>query len=163
MKEVEQPHKNFGFTVEFYKENIYLGQIGKLSPKIADQFDIRNDVYYAEIDIASLYQFSKKGKTRFKTLSRFPAVHRDLSLLLGVKLSYSDICKSILGLNINILQEIHLIDVYQDDKLESGKKSYTLRLKFQDERSTLKDDVIDEIVSKIVVKLSNELNAQIRK
>ena len=163
ISETKSPYNLYEFSVEISCDGEILAEIAKLKAEVANKFDIRNDIYYAELNLAELFKYKKLNKVRFNSLSKFPSVIRDLSLLIPQSISFHEIEMNIKGLNLTLLREIHLIDIYQGDKLEEGKKSYTIRLKFQDETATLKDNIVDEIISKIAAKLNLELNAQIRK
>jgi len=153
----------FAYAVDISSKEKHIARIGKVSLDIADNFDIKSDIYFTEIDFQMLFDSFKLQKTAFRMPSRFPGTWRDLSFLLDFKTDYQQVKECILALNIEYLKEIHLIDVYSGKNIDRDVKSYTISIKFQDDKSTLRDEQIDALMQKIIVKLSEELKASIRK
>jgi phenylalanyl-tRNA synthetase beta chain len=98
----------------------------------------------------------------FKELSKFPAVKRDLALLIDKKVSFAEIEKIAYESERKLLKEVSLFDVYEGKNLEAGKKSYAVSFVLQDETATLNDKQIDKIMQKIITNLQNKLDAKLR-
>ena len=104
----------------------------------------------------------KSAKVNFKELSKFPAVKRDLALLLDKKVQFAEIEKIAYETEKKLLKEVSLFDVYEGKNLEAGKKSYAVSFLLQDENQTLNDKMIDKIMSKLVKNLEDKLGAKLR-
>ncbi len=139
-----------------------LATFGIVSKKIQKQFDIDNEIYYAEINWNELMKAVKTSKVNFKELTKFPAVKRDLALLLDKKVQFAEIEKIAYETEKKLLKEVSLFDVYEGKNLEVGKKSYAVSFTLQDENATLNDKQIDKIMQKLITNLQNKLDAKLR-
>ena len=139
-----------------------LATIGIITKKIQRKFDIDNEVYYAELNWKELMRAIKNQKVSYKELSKYPAVKRDLALLIDKAVQFADIEKIAYESEKKLLKEVSLFDVYEGKNLEAGKKSYAVSFLLQDENATLNDKQIDKIMSKIIANLENKLQAKLR-
>lgn len=139
-----------------------LATIGIITKKIQRKFDIDNEVYYAELNWKELMKAIKNQKVSYKELSKYPAVKRDLALLIDKAVQFADIEKIAYESEKKLLKEVALFDVYEGKNLEAGKKSYAVSFLLQDENATLNDKQIDKIMSKIIANLENKLQAKLR-
>lgn len=139
-----------------------LATLGIVTRKLLKAFDIDNEVYYADLNWKELMKAIKNVKVSFTELSKFPAVKRDLALLLDKKVQFAEIEKIAFETEKKLLKEVALFDVYEGKNLEAGKKSYAVSFLLQDENATLNDKQIDKIMSKLVANLQNKLDAKLR-
>ena len=139
-----------------------LGTMGIVSPKICKELDIETDVYYAELSWTLLMKEIKKSKVTFSEISKFPAVKRDLALLLEKNVQFAEIEKIATESERKLLKDVALFDVYEGKNLPAGKKSYAVSFYLQDEGKTLNDKQIDAIMKKIQTNLDQKLGAQLR-
>ena len=139
-----------------------LGTMGIVSPKICKELDIETDVYYAELSWTLLMKEIKKSKVTFSEISKFPAVKRDLALLLEKNVQFAEIEKIATESERKLLKDVALFDVYEGKNLPAGKKSYAVSFYSQDEGKTLNDKQIDAIMKKIQTNLEQKLGAQLR-
>ncbi len=139
-----------------------LATIGIITKKIQRKFDIDNEVYYAELNWKELMRAIKNQKVSYKELSKYPAVKRDLALLIDKAVQFADIEKIAYESERKLLKEVALFDVYEGKNLEAGKKSYAVSFLLQDENATLNDKQIDKIMGKIIANLENKLQAKLR-
>lgn len=139
-----------------------LGTLGIVSPKICKAMDIDTEVYYAELSWTLLMKEIKKNKVTFSDISKFPAVKRDLALLLDKSVQFVEIEKIASESERKLLKEVSLFDVYEGKNLPAGKKSYAVSFYLQDETKTLNDKQIDAIMKKIQTNLEQKLGAQLR-
>ena len=137
-----------------------LGTMGIVSPKICKELDIETDVYYAELSWTLLMKEIKKSKVTFSEISKFPAVKRDLALLLEKNVQFAEIEKIATESERKLLKDVALFDVYEGKNLPAGKKSYAVSFYLQDEGKTLNDKQIDAIMKKIQTNLEQKLGAQ---
>jgi len=137
-------------------------ELGKVNNALAAKFDVRQPVFFADFywDII-LKQAGRQ--VQFKEIPKYPAVERDLALVVPGSMNYKEINERIGNLKLNKLQEVKLFDVFESEKLGAGKKSMAINLTFLDEEKTLTDKEIDSWMNKIMTTLEKELNAEIRK
>ncbi len=139
-----------------------VADIGWIKTSILEQMDISQPVYYAEINWDTVLKLMKMNKTKFKPVSKYPSVRRDLSLLLDKSVQFSEISEVARKSESKLLKEVDLFDVYEGKNLPTGKKSYAVKFILHDEEATLKDKKIDAIMSKIQKQLNERLGAELR-
>lgn len=104
----------------------------------------------------------KGNAVTFKEISKFPAVKRDLALLIDKKVQFVEIEKIAYETDKKLLKSVELFDVYEGKNLEAGKKSYAVSFMLQDENATLNDKQIDKFMQKLIANLQNKLGAVLR-
>ncbi|MCH2198545.1 MAG: phenylalanine--tRNA ligase subunit beta [Flavobacteriales bacterium] len=139
-----------------------LGQFGAVSSALLKKFDIDQPVYFAEIDFNALLQASAHVSVSFKEISKYPAVRRDLSMVLDQGVTFDSIEKIAFHTERKLLTEVDLFDVYEGKNIGAGKKSYAVSFTLQDPNSTLTDKKIDKTMQRIQDALSKELGAELR-
>ena len=139
-----------------------LGTMGIVNSKLCKTMDIDTDVYYAELSWSLLMKETKKSKVTFSEISKFPAVKRDLALLLDKQVQFAEIEKIATESERKLLKKVSLFDVYEGKNLLADKKSYAVSFFLQDEEKTLNDKQIDAIMKKIQTNLEQKLGAQLR-
>jgi phenylalanine--tRNA ligase, beta subunit len=139
-----------------------LGTFGIVNRKICKAMDIDFEVYYAELSWTLLMKETKKNKVTFSEISKFPAVKRDLALLLDKSVQFAEIEKIAEESERKLLKKVSLFDVYEGKNLPAGKKSYAVSFYLQDETKTLNDKQIDAIMQRIRKNLESKLGASLR-
>jgi phenylalanyl-tRNA synthetase beta chain len=139
-----------------------LAAFGVVSKKLLKAFDIDNEVYYADLNWKELMKAIRNNKVSYKEICKYPAVRRDLALLLDKNVQFSEIEKIAYDTEKKLLKEVSLFDVYEGKNLEAGKKSYAVCFMLQDENQTLNDKQIDKIMSKLIKNLEDKLGAKLR-
>jgi phenylalanyl-tRNA synthetase beta chain len=140
-----------------------LAQVGTLDPALCKHFDLKLEVYYAQINWdLCLELLASREQIQYKAVSKFPAVRRDLALLVDQQVTFADIKGQALKAENKILKSVGLFDVYEGKELPQGKKSYAVHLTLQDEGKTLTDKQIDKSVQRITQSLQSELKAELR-
>jgi len=139
-----------------------LAELTIINPDIALRFDIRNDIFYAEVNWSNLIEIVRNHQIRYRDLPKYPEVRRDLSLLLDKAVTYNQIKDLAFRTEKQILRRIQLFDVFGGEKIEPGKKSYAVSFILQDIEKTLTDDRIDRIMKKLMDAYVRELGAVIR-
>jgi len=137
-------------------------ETGLLRKSLLKRFGIKQDVYYADLNWGLIIDLLKDQKTEYKEVSKYPAVRRDLALLLDKKVAFSELEALALRTDKNLLKEVNLFDVYEGDKLAEGKKSYALSFVFRDDSKTLTDKVVDKAILKIFKSLEHQLQVELR-
>ncbi len=139
-----------------------LAVFGVVTNKLLKKFDIDNEVYFAELNWDAIMKAIRNVKVSYKEISKYPAVRRDLALLLDKGVQFAEIVKIARDTEKKLLKEVELFDVYEGKNLEAGKKSYAVSFILQDENQTLNDKQIDKIMSKLIKNLQDKLDAKLR-
>ena len=139
-----------------------LVKMGVVAHKLQKKFDIDNPVYFADINWKLLMKLIAKVTVTYKEISKFPAVSRDLALLLDKGVEFAEIEKIAYSTEKKLLREVRLFDVYEGKNLPAGKKSYAVNFILQDAEKTLNEKQIDNIMQKLIANLTKQLNAELR-
>lgn len=138
-------------------------KLGKVTPKTAAAFDIRQAVFFANFDWQGILKAYRKIKQTFSDIPRFPAVERDLAVVVPKEMQYETITAQLEKLKLGKLQQVRLFDVFESEKLGAGKKSMAINFTFLDEEKTLTDKEIDGWMNRIMTALEGNLGAEVRK
>ncbi|MCB0381303.1 MAG: phenylalanine--tRNA ligase subunit beta, partial [Flavobacteriales bacterium] len=158
----QQGNDVYDYLLSYLLNEKELLQIGRVAKKTQKQFDINNEVYYAQINLDLFIKQASKVKVQYKEISKFPSVRRDLALLIDNKIDYKQIEELAFKNEKRLLKEVNLFDVYEGKNLEDSKKSYAISFVFQDNEKTLTDAQVDKIIEKLITALSNDLGAKLR-
>ena len=150
-----------GLTIE-NRGGKKLVELGIISKKLQKQFGLDNPVYYAELNWTALMKVIKKNNVLYTEISKFPAVSRDLALLVDNSVEFAQIEQIARQTEKKLLKKVELFDVYEGDKLPAGKKSYAVNFILQDEEKTMGDKQIDAIMQKLIANIKKQLNAELR-
>ena len=135
---------------------------GVISKKIAKKLDIDNDVYFGDIYWKNVMKAIKNNKVTYREFAKYPAVSRDLALLIDRNVEFESIRQIAYGCEKKFLKDVNLFDVYEGKNLEVGKKSYAVNFILQDENKTMNDKQVDAIMNKIIQSLEKQLGAKLR-
>jgi phenylalanyl-tRNA synthetase beta chain len=136
-----------------------VGQLGLLHPEILRAFDIAQNVLVFELILTKL---QTTGVPLFQEVSKFPAIRRDLAIIVDDGVPAQAIRGCIDETAGGQLQELQLFDVYRGKGIESGRKSVALGLTLQDNSRTLTDGEIDALLGRILERLQSKLGASLR-
>ena len=150
-----------GLTIE-NRGGKKLVEMGIITKKLQKQFGLENPVYYAEMNWTALMKVIKKNEVLYTEISKFPAVSRDLALLVDNSVEFAQIEQIARQTEKKFLKKVELFDVYEGDKLPVGKKSYAVNFILQDEEKTMGDKQIDAIMQKLITNIKKQLNAELR-
>ncbi|MCH5177734.1 MAG: phenylalanine--tRNA ligase subunit beta [Prevotellaceae bacterium] len=139
-----------------------IATFGIVSKRQTAKLDIDAPVYYADIDWKALMKLIKNKHVSYTELSKFPAVSRDLALLLDKTVEFAEVERIAYQSERKLLKEVSLFDVYEGKNLEAGKKSYAVNFLLQDDTKTLNDKQIEAIMTRIEQNLCKQLNAKVR-
>ena len=137
-------------------------ELGIVSHKLQKEFGIQNPVYYADLNWSALMKAIRKNKVEYTEISKYPAVSRDLALLIDKQVEFAQIEQIARQSERKLLKKVELFDVYEGKNLPEGKKSYAVNFILQDEQKTMGDKQIDAIMQKIIQNLKKQLNAELR-
>ena len=159
-KAVNNSYLNNGFSFTVKKKIV--ATFGNLNKKMLNAFDVKSEVLYAEFDWDTILELCKASKTTYQTVPKFPAVRRDLALLVDTSVEFKTLQSLANQCENQLLKSINLFDVYQGNKLPKGKKSYALSFVLQDENKTLTEKHIDKVMDKLMKAFQEKAGAEIR-
>ena len=137
-------------------------EFGLVKKVLTAAFDISAEVYFADINWTLLMKKTKKHSVNFTEISKFPAVSRDLALLVDKSVEFARIEQIAFAADKKFLKKVTLFDVYEGKNLEAGKKSYAVNFLLQDDTKTMNDKQTDAVMAKIIASLEKQLGAKLR-
>jgi phenylalanyl-tRNA synthetase beta chain len=159
MEVVESAPFSYGLVLKLGEKEI--GRIGLVDDKILKLAEVRQDVWFAELDWDLLAK-KASGLKKYQEISKFPEVRRDLSLVIDKAITYDQVKSVAEKAGGRLLRKVGVFDVYQGDKIEAGKKAYALSFILQDQENTLTDKVIEKTMSKLIEAFQQQVGAVIR-
>ncbi|MFZ1785885.1 MAG: phenylalanine--tRNA ligase subunit beta [Ferruginibacter sp.] len=154
---------NLSGSLQATVKNEKVAEIGAIGKERLDRFDIKQPVFYADLNWDVLLKLNKKINIQHKDVSKYPAVNRDLAIIVDKALPFEAVEKATGSVRINKLQSISLFDIFESEKIGAGKKSMAISYTFLDEDKTMTDTEIDGMMNKIIGAYEKELGAEIRK
>ena len=137
-------------------------QIGSVAAKIRRLTDVKQEVYYLEMNFDALVKSTKKQKIAAEELSKFPEVKRDLALLVDKQVTFAALRDAAFAAERKLLKSVSLFDVYEGDKLPEGKKSYALSFILEDKTRTLDEKTIEKAMRNLTAQFEQRCGAQVR-
>ncbi|MGF7140718.1 phenylalanine--tRNA ligase subunit beta [Roseimarinus sediminis] len=177
---VENILQRLGFTVDRLKVEAHSGtfideglsyqrgdgkiivELGYVKAELLKAADIEQEVFYADFDWDFVMQQTGKHQPVFNELPRFPAVRRDLALLVDEQVSFAQLKAIAMKTERKLLRSVDIFDVYKGDKLPGGKKSYALSFILRDDEKTLNDKLIDKTMQRFIQAFEREAGASLR-
>jgi phenylalanyl-tRNA synthetase beta chain len=161
--EISEPEgANYEYALDYCINGKCLATISKLEKGLLNEFDIKQQVFYAEMHWDKVVDKMPKQDHVYKPVAKFPSVRRDLALVVDKNIRFDELRKAALNVERRILKSVSIFDIYEGDKIPDGKKSYAMSFILQDEEKTLTDKVIDKAMKRILQKFSSEYNAELR-
>ncbi|MBP5479421.1 MAG: phenylalanine--tRNA ligase subunit beta [Bacteroidaceae bacterium] len=139
-----------------------IAEFGVVSKKQTKKADVDAPVYYADINWTNLMKLIKKSSVSYYDVPKFPAVSRDLALLLDTNVEFAAVEAAAYSAEKKLLKEVKLFDVYEGKNLEAGKKSYAVNFVLQSEDKTLNDKAIEAVMQKIEQSIVKATGATVR-
>lgn len=142
-----------------------IGTIGKVDPRMAMQFDVKQDVYAAEISLTKLVQHIEDvSKVKYVPVTKYPEIERDLAFVIQRDIEVATLVETIKqAAQKTVLKDVYVFDIYQGEKIDKNQKSVSVRLYFSDSFETMTAEQIDEIVEKIIHCVEIEYNTIFRR
>jgi len=152
----------FDYALQLTVKGKIISKLGKVKPSLAKDLGIRQEIFYAELPTALLFN-AANPKLVIQEVPKFPEVRRDLSLVLDKSVSFERIREMVLVTENRLIREIIAFDVYEGENIPAGKKAYALGFTLQDENKTLTDEEIDKTMNRLMTAFEQTLGAVIRK
>lgn len=150
-----------GVRIDISLNDILIGTINKADSKTRKEFEIDCEVFYAEIFLDKIKEKLNLNKY-YREISRFPAVKRDLAIVVKDEVNYDDLREHILRSGGGNLKSIELFDLYRDEKIGSDKKSLAFSLEFISNEKTLTDEETNGLMKGIITELETKFGARLR-
>lgn len=150
----------YGFNIVYKRQKLV--SIGKISKKVLSVFDIKQEVFYAELEWNSIFDLFKISSVQYTEIPKFPEVRRDLALLVDKEINYEEIEKLAFQYETKLLKKVNLFDIYEGNQISAGKKSYAISFILQDFEKTLTDKEIERIMQKLQEAFEEKLGAVLR-
>ena len=147
------------FTKNYRNEVI--GNGGKVKSDVLRQFDIDQEVFCFEFDIAVLKSIKTENK-KFVEPLKYPKVFRDLAFVINSNIKYKDVKNFILENKSELLKDVTIFDIFESNDLGLNKKSMAFQLEYFDENRTLTEEEVEKELSGLIKVVSNKFNAQLR-
>ena len=158
----ETNHPDFDIAFELiHRKNSY-GHFGLISKRLKGTYNIDEDIYIADLDWNKITEKAFLSSLKYEDVPRFPVMKRDFALLIDKEVSFESLENISYKTERKILKSVQLFDVFEDEKLPKGKKSYGITFTFQDQNKTLTDKHIDKIMEKLKGNFIKEFNAELR-
>jgi phenylalanyl-tRNA synthetase beta chain len=155
--------KRLAYGLQYKLNKKQLVKFGTVTAEALKKADVDKDVFYADFNFDMVLKQVRKNVIVYEDVSKFPAVRRDLSMLIDKSVTFGQLKQIAQKTERKLLQDVNVFDVYEGDKLPAGKKSYALSFILQDNEKTLTDKAIDAIMQKLIYNLNKEAGAEIRR
>ncbi len=152
----------FSEGISYNFNNKPLVHLGIVERGLLKKFEVENPVYYADFNWGLVLAENKKHRVTFEELPKYPAVRRDLALLIDKQATFRQIKELAYKTERSILRKVDLFDVYEGKGIPEGKKSYAVSFILRDDQRTLKEKQIDKTMQKLVEAYKRELDAELR-
>ena len=158
----ETNHPDFDIAFELIHRKKSYGHFGLISKKLKETYNIDEDIYIADLDWNKITEKAFLSSLKYEDVPRFPVMKRDFALLIDKEVSFESLENISYKTERKILKSVQLFDVFEDEKLPKGKKSYGITFTFQDQNKTLTDKHIDKIMEKLKGNFIKEFDAELR-
>lgn len=158
----ERPYYHPGKSADIISDNKVIGEIAEIHPNVLENYNLSDEaVVISVLDFNELFNSMKK-MIKYKALPKYPAMNRDLALVVSKDVLVGEIKEVIESTDTNIIENIELFDVYTGDQIEEDKKSVAYSIQFRNPKRTLTEDEVNDIMEKIINSLKTKLNAKLR-
>lgn len=159
--ESQNPELSYG--LKYFRGPQSLVEFGAVHPRELQLTDVDKPVYYAVFDWELILQAIRKNRILNQEVSKYPAVRRDLSMLIDQSVSFDTLKSIAFKTDKKLIKSVQIFDVYVGAKLPEGKKSYALNFTLQDPNQTLNDKQIEGVMDKLIQNFTQQAKAEIRK
>ncbi len=159
----ESQNELFSEGLEYRENNKTVLEAGIVASGFLKKFELEQSVFYADFNWDILLKKRTRHQTVFEELPKFPAVRRDLALVVDKQVKFQQIEELAFKTERKILNEVGLFDVYEGRGVPEGKKSYAVKFTLRDSARTLTDNQIDKTMQRLIAAFGRELGAELRK
>ncbi|HOJ76790.1 MAG TPA: phenylalanine--tRNA ligase subunit beta [Bacillota bacterium] len=155
------PFYHPGQSADIYVNGVKVGHFGRIHPEIIKRYELNNNAYLMELNLSQLNELPISN-IRFKPLPKFPAVQRDLALVIAEEITAESVINQIKEFGGELVEEVKLFDVYQGEQVAPGQRSLAFSITYRSNERTLKDQEIIDLQAEILAKLNAKYGAIVR-
>ena len=155
------PYLHPGKALRVFAGEEVLGELGEVHPRTMDQYEIPGKAYLFEMDFQEMVKWMQE-KRQWMPLPKFPAVYRDLSLVIDDGVEVGRVIMAIQDLHHPLIDDINLFDVYRGAPIPTGKKGISYRIRYQSNERTLTDEEVNQHHEKVIARLREVFQAELR-
>ena len=155
------PYLHPGKASKVVLDREVLGVLGEVHPEVLGRYDVQGKSFLFELDFSKMVQWAGEGR-RLQPLPKFPAVYRDLSVVVDRAMEAESVMEAIRTFRQPYVEEITLFDIYQDPPIPEGKKGVTYRIRYQANDRTLTDEEVNQTHEKIFSRLREVFQLELR-
>ncbi len=154
----------YNYAMTWVSDKNEIASCGIINSELCKQFDIKKEVYHAEINLAGLQKLLSQKRIHYKEVSKFPSSKRDLALVVNKSTYYKDIENIVFEAGGEFIQSVSLFDIYtNDEQLGNDKKSMAISIVIESKEKSLSSAELDQITERIIKQMENRLQASIRR
>ncbi len=150
-----------GRSARVWIKDSEIGYLGEVHPDVAESYGINENVYIFEIDFSRLVEYSET-KITFKQIPRFPSVKRDMAIFIPIDLPADKIIELIMKDGAELIEEVHIFDLYTGSPVPEGKKSLAFSIRYRSKNRSLTDEEVNALHQQVSERLKNEFGAEMR-
>jgi phenylalanyl-tRNA synthetase beta chain len=150
-----------GVSAKIEAEGKNIGVVGEVRPESLKALGIKKKTAVAEISFRDIVELAARKGPSYRPLSKYPALHRDLSFVIGGKILYNDIKEEIENFS-DLIEKVELFDVYEGSNLEKGQRSLAFHIIYRSQERTLQSEEVDQLQNDLFKKLEERFEAKVR-
>ena len=147
-----------GFTAQITIKNEFIGLVGELHPNVLSNYDLKQTAFIFELNFDKLINYIPDAKS-VSPIPKFPATSRDITLIVNQDIEVNNILQSVLDLNEELVESLHLFDVFEGDPIPAGRKSISFRITYRSSSETLEDNRTNNLHKSISDRLVEKFDA----
>ena len=147
-----------GYTAEIFIRELSLGLVGEMRTDVLSRFELKHPTFMFELDVQKLSSHIPDIH-RANAISKFPAISRDITIIIDKGIETGSIIKKVEDFQENLIENLHVFDVFQGDPVPDGKKSISFRITYRSAKETLKDETINTLHKDLTSRLVKSFNA----
>jgi phenylalanyl-tRNA synthetase beta chain len=156
------PYLHPGKASRVVLDHEVLGVLGEVHPEVLGHYEVHGKVYLFEMDFSKLVKWAGEER-RFQLLPKFPAVYRDLSIVVDKSLEAERVMEAIRTFRQPFVEEVTLFDIYQGPPIPQGRKGVTYRIRYQASDRTLTDEEVNQFHEKVISQLREIFQMELRR
>jgi phenylalanyl-tRNA synthetase beta chain len=150
-----------GRTAAIFAEGVYLGVVGEVNPIAAKNFNIKERIYAAEINVEKVLELSREER-KYKEIPKYPSISRDMAVVAKDEINVGDIMTDIDSRGYKYLESVDFFDIYKGKGIDEGYKSLAFSLVFRSLEKTLQDEEVQKIFDDIIKNVEDKYDAKLR-
>lgn len=160
-KRSERPYMHSGRSAELFIGKFSIGYVGEVHPSVSAALDVKERLYIAEIDLASVEKYRKKGY-KFEEIGKYPPVERDIAVTVDESVTAAELLSCVTSAGGSMMKSARIFDIYRSEAIGAGKKSVAVNMVFRLTDRTLTDEEVSSKVERVLTKLMSQLGAALR-